>query len=164
MKDSFAIDPSIRACGWARFIHPTNYIYAGLCRSKEKRSEDAILDITNQIKSELPIHLSHLIIERPILLEGWTKNRKALEKLLACYGALLTLKEDPTVNLWTPSVPEWKGQISKNISYFRALRIIRNNYIQLNIAKDIPNNLLHNTQDAIALLTTYLVRERIIHV
>lgn len=165
MNDAFSIDPSIRACGWARYINPTKYIYAGLCQSKEKKTEDAILDIYEQIEGELPIHIRHLIIEKPILVEKWTKEKKKnIEKLLTCYGALLTLKKDKSIKLWTPSVPEWKGQLSKETSHYRAYELIGKNHIQINIMKGIPNSLFHNTKDAIALLVTYLKKEGIIHV
>lgn len=156
----FSIDPSIRACGWAFFWK--DGIIAGLCRSKEKNSSKAALDIYLQLKQLCPLDLDYLLIERPIIQENWTREKKeAIAKLLVCYGTCLVLATYRTV-LWTPSVPEWKGQISKEISHSRTKEILDRNNIEFEITGKVPISLQHNTKDAIAILTSYLIKEGII--
>jgi hypothetical protein len=156
----FAVDPSIRACGWARLRK--NKIKAGLCRSKEKDAALASIDIYRQLKKKCPARPGYLLIERPIIQSNWTQTKTgAIEKLLACYGACLALATENT-RLWTPSVPQWKGQLSKEISFDRAAKLLAENGIKFEVEKSVPEGLQHNTNDAIALLTRYLQKERLI--
>lgn len=155
----FAIDPSIRACGWA--LLRKNKIKAGLCRSKEKDAALASIDIYRQLRKKCPARPHYLLIERPIIQANWTQTKtRAIEKLLACYGTCLTLATENT-RIWTPSVPEWKGQLSKEISHNRMREILDRNNIGFRYDK-IPVSLEHNTLDAIALLARYLQKERLI--
>lgn len=160
MATFFSIDPSIRACGYALLINST--VSAGLFRSKEKEPARAILQIYNCLKTICPPVVDHLIIEKPIIEDDWTQQKKeAIAKLMACYGMCLTLATDKT-KLWTPSVPEWKGQLSKENSHIRTEDLLRKEKIKIDYVGKIPDSLMHNTKDAIALLTKYLIKERII--
>jgi len=157
----FSIDPSIRACGWAS-LNEDN-LQAGLCVSKEKYWQHAVLDIYEQIFTLCSVNIDCLIIERPIIQKNWTQQKiKSIEKLLVCYGTLLTIKA-PHTRLWTPTVPEWKNQLPKKVAYSRAIDVLTNTNIRVQIVGKITDDLLHNTQDAIALLVRYLEKEGITH-
>jgi hypothetical protein len=165
-QDFFAIDPSIRACGWAYYHNKhRTYIAAGLCQSKKKNPGHAALDVFWQLQKMCPKDPIHLIVERPIIEKNWTKTKvNAITKLIACYGMCLTLASEQT-NLWTPTVPEWKGQLSKKISHKRTLETLDENSIELRYCEKkqkIPPSLEHNTLDAVALLTRYLQNKEII--
>jgi Holliday junction resolvasome RuvABC endonuclease subunit len=164
----FAVDPSIRSCGWAYYnTTPAyrEYIFAGLCRSKKKNPGHAALDVFWQLSDLYQCYPDHLIVERPIIEQNWTRTKtNAVTKLIAVYGMCLTLASKQT-NLWTPTVPEWKGQLSKKISHKRTLETLDENSIELRYCEKkqkIPDSLEHNTLDAVALLTKYLQKKEII--
>lgn len=160
MATFFSIDPSIRACGYALLINST--IIAGLFRSKKQETHRAIIEIYKNLRIICPPDVDHLIIEKPIIKDAWTQDKKEnIAKLMACYGMCLALATNNT-KMWTPSVPEWKGQLSKENSHSRAEELLKKEKIIIDYVGKIPDSLLHNTKDAIALLVKYLVKERII--
>lgn len=157
---AFAIDPSIRSCGWSLLMNGT--ILGGLARSKEKETHKAIVQIYYFLKTICPPKIKHLIVEKPIIMDSWTQEKKEnIAKLLAAYGMCLTLASENT-SMWTPSVPEWKGQTGKNISWIRTERFLNERKIKFEIMKNVPMSLEHNTKDAIALLVKYLQKEGIV--
>lgn len=164
MPRIFAIDPSIRACGWAKKDSKSNLIHAGLCRSNKKRTEFAIQEIFDKIENYCPYDLDYLIIEKPIIQQNWTRNRiQDVSKLLMCYGSLLLLAM-PDTKLITPTVPEWKGQLPKEVSHERMFKTADRHGFIINITdkNKTPKSLMHNVYDAIALLITYLEKENLL--
>lgn len=157
-----SIDPSMRTCGWALLIN--GIILAGLARSTARRTPKAILEIYRFLSTICPPNLTYLLIEKPVLIAIWTKEKKEnVAKLLASYDTYIKLKQEKTI-LWTPTVPEWKGQLSKDICWSRANSVLKDNDIKYEIRKinTIPKDLLHNVYDAIALLVRFLQKERFI--
>lgn len=157
-----SIDPSIRTCGWALLIN--GIILAGLARSTARRTPKAILEIYRFLSTICPPNLHYLVIEKPIITNEWTKEKKEnVAKLLASYDRYITLGCDNTT-IWTPTVPEWKGQLSKDICWSRANKVLKDNNIKYEIQNmyNIPKDLLHNVHDAIALLVRFLQKERFI--
>lgn len=163
-----SIDPSIRTCGWALLIN--GIILAGLARSTARRTPKAILEIYRFLQTICPPNLHYLVIEKPIITNEWTREKKEnVAKLMASYDKYITLQYDENkvcscIKIWTPTVPEWKGQLNKEICWSRANSILKNNNIKYEIRKinTIPKDLLHNVYDAIALLVRFLQKERFI--
>lgn len=155
-----SIDPSIRACGWALLIN--QQILTGVARSKKFSTAGAILEIYRFLETICPPNLNYLLIEKPTIADSWTKNRKeSISKLLACYGMCLTLAQKDTI-LWTPTVPQWKGQQSKDVSNAISNKLILQNGLKVKFMDKIPESLLHNAKDAVAILTEHLKKKGII--
>ena len=117
----------------------------------------AINQIVRQIRAEFDGNSNVVIIEKPIRLEGWSDNKKeAIDKLLIEYGAYLSLFMPlySSTRLWTPTAPEWKGQLPKTQSHKRAYKALKDADITI-----VSENLDHNAKDAIALIATYLQKE-----
>lgn len=157
----FSIDPSIRACGWALLIN--GRIIAGLKQTKSTlKPSSAILQIYRFLYTICPPELTYLVVERPILVPVWTKEKKEnVAKLLAAYDTYIKLG-DKLTKKWTPTVSEWKGQQSKEICWTRCNETLKDNNISYEIRPNIPPSLMHNVYDAIALLVRFLQKERFI--
>jgi hypothetical protein len=162
-----AIDPSIRACGWAtiyqteqiyKYELPPYYIEAGTIKSKDKNIEIAIIDICSNLALELRcFDIDIVIIEKPKLYENWSENKKqGVEKVLMCYGAIIQLIGDK-YSIWTPTVQEWKGQLPKDVSHKNTAKVLDREKIDYSYT-----GLDHNAKDAIALIVAYLQKERFI--
>lgn len=155
-----SIDPSMRACGWALLIN--GIILAGLVKSTIKSTAKAILEIYHFLEKICPPDLTYLVIEKPIITNEWTKEKKEnVAKLVASYDKYIELKKEKTI-LWTPTVPEWKGQQNKEICWSRANKTLKHNNIKYEIRPNIPSKLMHNVYDAIAIMIRFLQKERFI--
>lgn len=151
-----AIDPSIRACGWASYYE--NTIKAGTLFSYKRKIEDAIEEIHVNLAYEFMCQAGIFIIEKPTRKEGWSDNKRdSIDKLFIAYGSYLTHGYNDAfleIKRWTPTAPEWKGQQPKNVTHKRAYKTLKSAGIEI-----VSENLDHNAKDAIALIATYLQKE-----
>ena len=166
LPNILAIDPSIRACGWATFDSRFGIrkIEAGTIKSYRKKEEHAAHQIQEQLLSILQNiwdctigKNTYVIIEKPKLYENWSENKKrGIEKLLIAYGVYISICHFDWL-AWTPTVQEWKGQLPKDVSHKNTAKILDREKIDYSYA-----GLDHNAKDAIALIVAYLQKERFI--
>lgn len=140
MNMLLAIDPGVRALGWAYF-EDGRLVQAGLLRAKH------IQEMVDQLWL-LDLHPVSLVIERPQVYGGAKFDPNDLVGLAVVAGAAAG-RFHMAKNIDFPLPRMWKGQVPKDIHHERVLRA-------LSIAErgQVPNttkSLQHNVLDAVGL-------------
>ena len=138
-----AIDPSLHSTGWAIFGISTMPYQAGLVRPrKEYRDEELItrcLDIGMQLVAIAKAnYCTQAIIEFPVFYGEGDTNAGSIFKLCGCIGAIAGSLNQAGVVVSTVLVPEWKGQLPKDVVIRRLKAILGEQFCSdLGLQKDM---------------------------
>jgi Holliday junction resolvasome RuvABC endonuclease subunit len=147
-----AIDPAIRAVGWALFIN--NYLHNCGVILQYKGKENLIHSILEAYQQILILEKpDFLVIEKPHISINRAADPNDLIKVALVTGICLSLCPHYAHRIWLPTPQEWKGNTPKLITYHRTVEKFNKHerFIVEEDLKNIPKSLHHNAYDAIAL-------------
>ncbi len=156
-----AIDPSLRASGWALFSAGVLCGGGVVCTSAADATECAVIALARS----LPIIRTDLamVAEWPQVYTGQRGGNDPNDLLwLTCVlGAAIDRVRPPKLTLYRPA--EWKGQVPKVTHNKRVLSRLTQAEMVLYESLAVPKGIRHNLIDAIGIGLKYLGRLEALH-
>ena len=153
-----AIDPGLKACGWA--LYENNFLHkCGIILGEKNNPIKAILKIYDTIL-DIEICPNYLVVEKPHIAISREVDPNDILDITLMAGACLTLDSFDPEKVWVPTPQEWKGSTPKLICHHRMFKKLTETekFIIQECLKNVPRSLHHNAYDAAALGLKYLER------
>ena len=144
MQNLIAVDPGLRSAGWAVF-HGQDIVSAGIVNPRQEYREEEVVTRAVDVGQQLGdlVHkkfsgVTHAIVEMPVYYGPGDKNAGSIFKLCVCIGSIAQALNERGVIVETVNVPEWKGQLPKEVVIRRIKIIVPDWAIKgLNLEKDM---------------------------
>ena len=138
-----AVDAGLKSAGWAVFGDGMLPVDSGLVHpNRECRDEDVVtraINVGQQIGAIARLRVCReAIIEMPVYYGQGDKNAGSIFKLCVCIGAIAVALNEAGAVVETVEVPEWKGQLPKDV-VIRRIKAILPAYLvdDLKLEKDM---------------------------
>ncbi len=132
MKRLISVDAGLHSAGWAVFegILPIN---AGLVHPRSEYKDDELvtraIDVGQQIGVLAREHgAREAVIEMPVYYGQGDRNAGSIFKLCVCIGAIAASLNELGVEVSSVDVPDWKGQLPKDV-VIKRIRAILPDYV-----------------------------------
>lgn len=138
-----AVDAGLKSAGWAIFDSSILPTASGLVHPRrDYKDEDVVtraIDVGQQLGMIAKEHGAREgIIEMPVFYGQGDKNAGSIFKLCVCIGAIAASLNENGVAVETVDVPDWKGQLPKEV-VIKRIKAILPDYVlaDLNLEKDM---------------------------
>lgn len=153
-----AIDPSLRASGWAYF-EGGRLVKGGVVTTRKATpTYDCFRALGTTLTAELPGSVDVIVAEWPQVYTGAEAkgDPNDLLWLTAVLGGAMMAVQAREVQLYKPA--EWKGQVDKTIHNVRVLARLTPAELAIAQGVAVTESLRHNMIDAIGIGLKYLKR------